>query len=299
MPLAYVVEPHRFALANYGIPSHPTGVHVNSSEACGTPEVLKPSTVQELAACIADNPSARIVGGGTLEVPRWIDPAARPERVVLLDGIPELAVAYEGVCGSGVTLARVAADLRIPRVLRQAACSIAGPAVRSTATVGGNVAGLAPGCLAVALLSLGAAVEVLERRGNRRWQDLSELLQDPPTDGCVILGFRWPAEPSASSFQKVTESAGGGVPLVTVAVSSRNQERTLWGAAVGGQGLLPQRLPALERHLAPVSSRGTIPDEHSAAREIQFHGVHDERERAFRRALIDRQIRAALSSIQE
>ncbi|MFF1353310.1 FAD binding domain-containing protein [Streptomyces sp. NPDC058297] len=274
---------------------------MKTSDAPAAPQVRRPTTVEELAALVATNPGVTVLGGGTLEVPRWADPSVRPARVVLLNDVPELTVVDTGLCGAGVTLARAAGHTRLPLALRRAARSIAGPALRSTATVGGNVAGVSPGCLAVALLSLGAEAEVLQRDGSRTWRELARLLQGPNQDGYVILAFRWPGTPEASSFRKVTQSAGGGVPLVTVSVSVSgfNGERKLWRAAVGGRGFLPQRLPELEHQLAADPNAKSLPERLVGPQDIEFRSIGDEGARRFRVALIERQVRAAVLSIWE
>jgi 4-hydroxybenzoyl-CoA reductase subunit beta len=109
-------------------------------------KLVRPRDLAEASAILAGDPNARVLAGGTDLVASLRDGLLAPPTLVDLAAIEELAtIAYDahGIrIGASVTLARLAADVRIRTVypaIAQAAASIAGPAQRSAATVGGNL----------------------------------------------------------------------------------------------------------------------------------------------------------------
>ena len=95
---------------------------------------------------LAADPNARVLAGGTDLVANLRDGLLAPSTLVDLGAIEELGgIAYEtgGVrIGACVALAQLAADVRIKALypaIAEAAASVAGPAHRSVATLGGNL----------------------------------------------------------------------------------------------------------------------------------------------------------------
>ena len=192
-------------------------------------ELKRPKSLAEAAALLAALPAARLVAGGTDLVPNLRRGIERPPVLVDLSAVQDFAAIVaneEGLAiGAGVTLARIAGDPRIGTgfpALAEAAASVAGPAHRSAATIGGNlcvdtrcvfynqsewwrtangfclkrggdVCHVAPqgkrchaafcGDVAPALLALDAVVELAASRGTRRIA-LAELYRD---DGAAHL----------------------------------------------------------------------------------------------------------------
>jgi 4-hydroxybenzoyl-CoA reductase subunit beta len=112
----------------------------------GLPEftLARPATPAEAAALLATG--ARALAGGTDLLPNMRRGLERPQCLVDLGGIAGLHTVDERdgglVIGSGVTLARLAADARVARALpalAEAALAVAGPGHRSAATLGGNL----------------------------------------------------------------------------------------------------------------------------------------------------------------
>jgi 4-hydroxybenzoyl-CoA reductase subunit beta len=191
--------------------------------------VKRPTSLAEAAHLLATEAGARLLAGGTGLMPNLRRKIERPAVLVDLGAVRDFAsIAFtdEGLTlGAGVTLSRLAADPRVGRgyrALAEAARTIAGPAHRSVATIGGNlcldtrcvfynqsewwratnayclkrggeVCHVAPqgrhchaafsGDLAPALLVLGAEVELVASRGTRR-VELSALYRD---DGAAHL----------------------------------------------------------------------------------------------------------------
>jgi len=106
----------------------------------------EPRTVAEAIAACRNHAGSRFVAGGTdllVNMRRGID---KPESLVDLSGVDELAeiqITDDGVTiGAGVTIAALARnDVIVARysALAQAAASIAGPGHRVMGTVGGNL----------------------------------------------------------------------------------------------------------------------------------------------------------------
>ena len=104
----------------------------------------RPASAAEAAAWLAEG--ARAIAGGTDLLPNLRRGLERPARLVDLGALPELAELRmrDGAftLGAGVTLARLAADADVQRVLpalADAARAVAGPGHRSAATLGGNL----------------------------------------------------------------------------------------------------------------------------------------------------------------
>ncbi len=109
-------------------------------------KVVRPRNLAEATAMLAGDPHARVLAGGTDLVANLRDGLVAPSTLVDLAAIEELAAvrteAQGTRIGARVTLARLAADVQIGTLypaIAQAAASVAGPAHRSVATVGGNL----------------------------------------------------------------------------------------------------------------------------------------------------------------
>lgn len=98
------------------------------------------------AALLARLPGARIVAGGTDLVPNLRRGIGAPDALIDVTSIAEFdAIARDAAgwrIGAGATLAALASDEALARelpALAQAAASVAGPAHRTVATLGGNL----------------------------------------------------------------------------------------------------------------------------------------------------------------
>ena len=194
-------------------------------------DLARPANLVDALALLAKS-NARIVAGGTDLVPNLRRGLEQPATLVDISGIEALASlsldSTPRVIGAGVTLAVLAADPRVAReypALAQAAASVAAPAHRNAATVGGNLCvdtrcvfynqsawwraanqfclkrggdtcHVAPqgarchaafsGDLAAALIALNADVDVMSATGTRRVR-LVDLYRD---DGAAHLTLR-------------------------------------------------------------------------------------------------------------
>lgn len=103
-------------------------------------------TAAQAAALLASVPGARIIAGGTDLVPNLRRGLGSPPALIDVGGIAGFGAikgdAQGWRIGAGTTLAKLAADESIVRelpALAQAAASVAGPAHRTVATLGGNL----------------------------------------------------------------------------------------------------------------------------------------------------------------
>jgi len=81
-----------------------------------------------------------LMAGGTDLLPAFGDSLNPRTHVIALSGIPELRRISPSAIGACVTLADLTTNsFGLPPVLRDAARGVAGPAVRSSATIGGNL----------------------------------------------------------------------------------------------------------------------------------------------------------------
>ncbi len=108
--------------------------------------LARPSSLTEAALLLAADKRARAVAGGTDLLPNLRDGLGAPSLLVDLTaiaGLDAIHVAADGTTiGAGVTLARLASDVKLRSVLpilAQAAETVAGPGHRTVATLGGNL----------------------------------------------------------------------------------------------------------------------------------------------------------------
>ncbi len=215
------------------------------------PTILAPTTLPELDSALVTHADARLVGGGTLEVPRWT--RCPPRWAIHLGALPEMRVRGAGICGGGLTVAEIAAEPAFPSLLRDLAAVCATPPIRALATLGGNIAAARPGCLVTALLALDATVEAY-RPGRGRYSAPAGVLAGSIAPG-VVLGATWHADGRRTAFRRLTRQAGGGPVLATVAASVRPAARgAAWRIAVAGTGLRPHRLLAAESLLTTTDA---------------------------------------------
>ena len=194
---------------------------------------------------------ARLIGGGTALVPMIRLGLIKPDRVIALHRVHGLAelTADAGALHLGAMVSM--ADIeRAPIVragwplLADAAGRVATPAIRSSATLGGNL-GYAEAASdpAPALLCLDAEVRIAGPRGERSLpvaRFLTGFYETALAPGEIVTGVRVPACPpgARSSYVKFCPRSAEDKPLIGVAVllvldpdSGRCQEARI---ALGG-----------------------------------------------------------------
>jgi len=212
--------------------------------------------VDEAARALAGSRSARFLGGGTL-VMRGVNAGDQSfDTIVRTRDASLRAVRAEGdglTLGAGVTMAEIAAH-RDLAFLAPVARGIGGPAVRTMATVGGNLFAPNPyGDLATALLALGATV-TLAGTGGSRPLPIDDFLRDRDRHATALVAavtIPRPRDPAAFRFAKVARVKPKGVALLAIAANLPASAGRLRGVhiAYGGMAARPTRAQAVERVL--------------------------------------------------
>jgi CO/xanthine dehydrogenase FAD-binding subunit len=207
------------------------------------PKVVRPTTIRDTSAALASTAGARFVGGGTLVVRDYSAGDVTISALVLPDALGLDTIRIDGdrvELGAAVTMAMIAAHPGLA-FLHPVAREIGGPAVRTMATVGGN--------LAVALLAL--AAEVATVAGET--QDRVALEAFLPTRSAAMrrivtaVSFALPPE-CAFRFAKVTRKHPHGASVLSIAALLPTKDGRVEGARVayGAMAPTPIRARAVE-----------------------------------------------------
>jgi CO/xanthine dehydrogenase FAD-binding subunit len=192
-----------------------------------------PTDLAEACSLLADRKAIAIAGGTDLMVRFNRHRKKREEALVYLgklglDGIRERDGAlWVGGCASLSDIAASPEVARCAPLLAAAAADMASPAVRSAATLGGNVANNARAADGVAaLLALGATVAVSSTGGERRLP-MEEYLSTPRREslagGGVITGFEVPCLTGADrwAWHKLRQRKGESRSILSVSARIR------------------------------------------------------------------------------
>jgi len=210
--------------------------------------------IAEAARALARDRAARYLGGGTLlmravnEGDQGFSTLIRAPRGALraVRGLGE-----QVEIGAGVSMAEVLEDRSLD-FLHEAARGVGGPAVRSMATVGGNLFAPSPyGDFATALLALDATVARVRDRGTPI--ELRAFLAERDREPRAIVAsvtVRRPA-PGTFRFAKVSRVKPKGVPVLCIAAHLPVAAGRIAGARVayGAMAATPVRVEAVERTL--------------------------------------------------
>ncbi|MEM7567987.1 MAG: FAD binding domain-containing protein, partial [Pseudomonadota bacterium] len=194
---------------------------------------------------------ARFLGGGTILMRAVNEGAPELTRLVRArERADDVRIDYDTVTlGAGVTMARIAAE-RDLAILGPVARAVGGPAIRSAATVGGNLHAEAPyGDFAVALLALGARIAFAEDREPSLDLEAFFAARERYRDRIIrAVRFDRPRDASEFRFKKVQRVHPKGVAVMTMAAHvPRSGEVRV---AYGNMALTPVRVSAVERALS-------------------------------------------------
>ncbi len=224
----------------------------------------------EAAAALSADRGARFIAGGTLVMRALNEGDVDISTLVRLRDRALGQIQSRGAriaLGAEVTLAQILRERDLP-FLHPVVRSIGGPAVRTTATVGGNLFAPAPfGDLAVALLALDATVSVQGGYGTRE-TSLEEFLAGRDRNpGQVVLGvtFERPAAPDAFRWRKAARVKPKGASVVSIAAHVPNMGGPVSNARIAYGAMAPTaiRAKAVERAL-----EGRTLDEHGVSAAV-------------------------------
>jgi carbon-monoxide dehydrogenase medium subunit len=219
--------------------------------------------VQDLAS--ASGPALPVAGGTDLLLDLKQGRHPPVHTLVDLTFIPEMSVLeVRGdslFIGGAVPVNRIALDpltITHAQALVEACNLIAGPQVRNTATLGGNVAHALPAADGtIALTALDAEAEVAGISGTRR-MPFTSLFLGPGKSAIdktkeLIVGFHLPLTTphSVSCFQRIMRPQGVALPILNCAVWLARESDTVKDIriAVGPGGSTPFRATEAEAFL--------------------------------------------------
>ena len=235
------------------------------------PGLRRPRTAQE-ALVMAAEPGARFVAGATALQLEWARGEPMPARMIDLGGLPALrGVAVEGATlriGALTPLADLLRDNAVREnlpLLAEAVRTTAGPAVRTLASIGGNVAGGA-GCLIPALLALDAQARVVSEAGAST-MPLASFLRRASGEAALLEALLVPVQPAEArwTWRKVGLRAAFTPGVISAAglLAVLDGRAVAAQLAVGSGVVAPARLPDAEAMLA-----------HARVEDIDWAALH-------------------------
>jgi len=223
-------------------------------------EFLQPRSLGEAIEAKAEVPAAVPIAGGTDVMVEINFDARRPEALLDLNRVDELA-AWDRIdgwvrLGAGVTYARLIAELGgVLPGLAMAARTVGSPQIRNRGTVGGNLGAASPaGDCHPVLLATGAIVEVTSVRGPRQIP-AAEFFVGPKRNTLaadeLITSVLIPAAPGPQQFAKVGTRNAMVIAVCAFALELRpgDMPAARVGTGIGSAGPTPLRAPEAEEFL--------------------------------------------------
>ncbi len=181
------------------------------------------ASLSEAAGILSGDRQALLIGGGTL-VMRDVNEGRLTEGTLVRITDPAFRQMSAGGArielGAGVTRAMLRANRELA-FLPAAARAIGGPAVRTMATIGGNLFAAAPyGDFTVALLALDAQVVLQSGYGSGRAVALEDFLSARERGGqglVTAVQFARPQNPAEFHFRKISRVKPKGISLLSIA----------------------------------------------------------------------------------
>jgi len=230
-------------------------------------EYIRPTSVEEAIQALnhAPGPAIPIAGGTDLLLDLKQGRHAPVHTLIDLTFVPEMtALELRGgelFIGAAVSVNHVALDPLVgahAQALVEACNLVAGPQVRNTATLGGNVAHALPAADGtIALTALDAQAEVASVSGTRRLP-FTSLFLGPGKSALnkseeLIVGFYLPQNKNgqASCFKRIMRPQGVALPILNCAVWLEREKDIIKDIhiAVGPGGATPFRATEAEKAL--------------------------------------------------
>ncbi len=231
-------------------------------------EYKKPATVSEAVRALVSSPQPALPIAGGTDLMLDLKQGRHPPVHTLIDltFIPEMkAIELRGdvlFIGAAVPVNQAANHplvIQHAQALSEAGNLIAGPQVRNTATLGGNVAHALPAADGtIALTALDARAEVAGKDGTRI-VPFTQLFLGPGKSAInkseeIIVGFHLPLtnyQHFASCFKRIMRPQGVALPILNCAVWLTREANQVGGVriAVGPGGSTPFRAAEAENAL--------------------------------------------------
>ena len=227
-------------------------------------EFLRPTTLAEALALKSERPDAVPIAGGTDVMVELNFDHRRPEALLDLTRVPELAEwsTSDGTVrlGAGVPYSRVIAEVgeSVP-ALAMASRTVGSPQIRNRGTVGGNLGAASPaGDTHPVLLALDAQVEVASVRGSRTlraeefYVGVKRHALEPDE---LITAVHLPAHAGPQQFAKVGTRNAMVIAVCSFALALRDG---VAGAAIGSAAPTPRRAREAEEFLDRGAAVGLV-----------------------------------------
>ena len=221
-------------------------------------DFLRPSTLEEALAAKSAHPDAVPIMGGTDVMVELNFDKHRPEALIDLTRVPELArwePDGDGVrLGAGVPYTRIISEVgeRAP-ALAQASRSVASPQIRNRGTVGGNLGGASPaGESHPVLLATDAVIELASVRGTRRVparEFYLGLRRTARQDDELITAVLLPRPAGPQHFSKIGTRNAMVIAVANFSLALDTAKRTV-GTGLGSVAPTPIRAEEAEEFLA-------------------------------------------------
>jgi CO/xanthine dehydrogenase FAD-binding subunit len=223
-------------------------------------EFLQPRSLHDALAAKAERPEAVAIAGGTDVMVELNFDRRRPEVVLDLSRVGELAAwdRQDGRLrvGAGVTYTRAIAELAgdLPG-LAIAARTVGSPQIRNRGTIGGNLGSASPaGDCHPPLLATGAEVEVASTGGSRRIP-IDQFFTGPKTSALapdeLICAVHLAAAPGPQQFAKIGTRNAMVIAVCSFALAL-DPGRGRVGTGIGSAGPTPLRARDAEAFLQGV-----------------------------------------------
>ncbi len=262
-------------------------------------QFVRPSTLEEATAALAEHPDAILVAGST----DWgVEVNLRGSRAaysIAIDRLPELRTLHEDgpwlEIGAGLTLSEVEGRLegRVP-LLSQVFPQFASRLIRNGATIGGNLGTGSPiGDLPPALLALEAHVVLASTTGERDvpladyFTGYRQTVKDPHE---LIRAVRIPLPlAQVTAFHKIAKRRFDDISSVAVGFAVDVMEGVVTRARIGlgGVAATPLRATATEQALEQQSWSHATVEAASAVLQAEGTPLDDHRaSAAYRSAML-------------
>ena len=212
-------------------------------------DLLQPATWDEALEAKAERPEAMPLWGGTDVMVELNFGRARPEAILDLTRVDELAEhgRENGLLrvGAGVTYTRAITELAgaLPG-LAIASRTVGSPQIRNRGTIGGNLGSASPaGDALPPLYAGGAEVELASTQGARR-VPIEDFIVGPKRNTLepdeLIAAFLVPPAKGAQQFSKIGTRNAMVIAVCSFALAIDDEERTV-GTCLGSAAPTPRR----------------------------------------------------------
>src|SRR5438034_8612053 len=182
----------------------------------------------------------------------------RPERVVAIDRVPELAHLERNGhvrMGAGVTYTRMLAEDVGSAALREAARTVGSPQIRNAGTLGGNIATSSPAGDTLPVLAALDAVVVLRSKQGERRVPFAQFMTGPKKNvrraDELVVGAEWDDAGPAQTFMKVGTRNAMVIAVAGLALVVDRARRRV-GVGLGSCGPTILRAPDAEKFATGV-----------------------------------------------